>query len=585
MNEHNDRRLEMDAGFLAGFMSDYFFPDCYLNLPLKGETYEGIALSLDCYERCYLDDQSGGTFFKQLGVSPLNEPENRDDIMLIRVKDGDYLTEILDRKKAGQTACGQKTEPDELAAQYTFFKGLQGLPIECFALRLGEEHRITVTSGNVHARSRFKNKPYHKAFLEMLAQAGVSREGVAAADGASFNFGIPYYDKDTGYQEWISCIDVVSFVFNLRGSEVTGCSMNIRISDKCISAGQARYRRMQAYQWHITDLCDLRCRHCYLFAEDALKDCKSAPYDQMMLTLDQIMEDAAIRNAIPRVCVSGGDPILHPQFWRFAEELHRRGVYWDLMGNPFHLSKDVCERLYRLGCMAYQMSLDGLQAYHDHMRRPGAFDAVMEGIGLINDSGMESVLMATVSRQNMKDVLACMDIAAEHRVSVFGFARYCATSPENAASAYPSPQEYREFLIRYFEKAKYFKETNCHTSFALKDHLFTLLRYELGEFKPPKHAMNHPERIFDGCHLGQALAILPNGDVMACRRMESVVGNVNTDSIHEIVLGERCKRYLKIGNIKKCKDCELLNWCRGCRAVGFNVTGDLMCEDPCCWKE
>ena len=33
------------------------------------------------------------------------------------------------------------------------------------------------------------------------------------------------------------------------------------------------------------------------------------------------------------------------------------------------------------------------------------------------------------------------------------------------------------------------------------------------------------------------------------------------------------------------RDCELLQVCRGCRAVGCNVTGELRGPDPMCWKE
>ena len=66
--------------------------------------------------------------------------------------------------------------------------------------------------------------------------------------------------------------------------------------------------------------------------------------------------------------------------------------------------------------------------------------------------------------------------------------------------------------------------------------------------------------------------------------MDSVIGNVRSDTIQKIVTGELCQSYVEIKNIKKCRDCELLQWCRGCRAVGFNATGDLQGEDPCCWK-
>ena len=72
---------------------------------------------------------------------------------------------------------------------------------------------------------------------------------------------------------------------------------------------------------------------------------------------------------------------------------------------------------------------------------------------------------------------------------------------------------------------------------------------------------------------------------MACRRMESVIGNVWRENLYQIRSGERCEQHRAIRNIKKCRDCELLQWCRGCRATGYNVTGDLQAADPCCWKQ
>ncbi len=36
-----------------------------------------------------------------------------------------------------------------------------------------------------------------------------------------------------------------------------------------------------AFQWHITDDCDQRCRHCYIFAEDTCKQLDSMTWEQM----------------------------------------------------------------------------------------------------------------------------------------------------------------------------------------------------------------------------------------------------------------------------------------------------------------
>ena len=566
-----------EAETLKKLLPDRLFPDVYFDLPLMGGEPEGMAFVLDCYERCYLERTSHGAWFSGLGAAALCAPENRDDLLVCRIS-GSTLSCL--------TVSG-KTEgfPDMDIFRVPPLDRLTALPLRCQTQPCENELRLVVVIDRSHAKDRFQNKPYKGELLEILRSAGCGTEALEALERASFLWGVPFYHAEYGYREWASCVDVAAFVLTVRDRKLCDCRAVIRISEKSQVFAGERMRPYHAYQWHITDNCDQRCRHCYLFAEDARLKCISTPWEQLMLTLDEIVGDAAARGTEPNIAISGGDPILHPQFWRFAEELHSRGIHWMILGNPFHLNEEVCRRLYQLGCSLYQQSMDGLLAFHDYMRKPGSFAATLQGLKLLNAAGIKTDLMATVSRQNMEDILACMDIAAEHHAYGFTFARYCATSPEKAKESYPSPDEYRDFLLRYYRKAKEYREKGCQTEFMFKEHLFTLLRYELGEFRPSEASKAHPELIFGGCHLGQSCTILPNGDVMACRRMDSVIGNIKTENLHRILTGELCKKYAAIGDIKKCKDCELLNWCRGCRAVGYNVTGDLQGEDPMCWKK
>ena len=384
---------------------------------------------------------------------------------------------------------------------------------------------------------------------------------------------VPFKDHDGNDRGWLVRVEIVN----------KDSKSQALITDRCMPYLDMMLKPSRGYQWHITDDCDQRCRHCYLFAEDARKNCVSTPWEQLVKTLEQIEEDAAFNYVFPLLAISGGDPILHPDFWQLAELIHSKGYVWMMMGNPFHLNEEVCGRLKDLGCIKYQMSLDGLKEYHDHMRKPGSYDATLDAVKLLNDAGIRSQLMATVSKENMDDVIKCMDIAVGREVQYFVFSRYCATSPEKA-SAYPSPEEYRQFLLEYYEKAQEYKKQGCKTVFQFKEHLFKLLQYELGDFVIPKFAQENRQYIFGGCHLAQTCGILANGDVCACRHMPSLLGNINTSSIHEMMTGELRKKYFDVTNIKKCKDCELLQFCRGCRAVGFCKTGDINAADPCCWK-
>lgn len=565
-----EEELFAAAEKLAVRLPESYLPDVYLDLPLMGGAFEGMAAVFDCYDRCWLEAHTEGPYFRELAIPPMTEPEDRDT-MLVLHPDGTHDAVDLHGFAPAREA--------------DFPAGLAALPVTFRREDCADGYRLIFTTGRADPHVRCPNRPYWGQLRQILITAGCGEAVLGQLEKASYNCGVPYLHPQEGYLEWVVCLDVAAIRLRVCDGRVTDCHAVIRISDKSVSYSWLALKCMQAYQWHITDNCDQRCKHCYLFAEDARLKCVTTPWEQLILTLDEIEADAARRMALAMPVISGGDPILHPQFWEFAEEIHRRGLRWIILGNPFHLTEEVCKRLYQLGCFKYQMSMDGLEAFHDYMRKPGSFRATLDAISLLNAAGIQSQLMATVSRQNLEDIIACMDVAVEHHATFFTFARYCATSPEKAAEAYPSPEEYRDFLLRYYTKRRAYSEKGCSTRFQLKEHLFTLLQYELGEFVIPEYAKKHPEMVFDGCHLGQGCTILANGDLMACRRMDSVIGNVKTGHVRDILCSEECARYTDVRNIRKCRDCELLGFCRGCRAVGYNATGDLQGEDPCCWKE
>ncbi len=43
-----------------------------------------------------------------------------------------------------------------------------------------------------------------------------------------------------------------------------------------------------SFQWHITDACDQRCKHCYIFSEDTRKHLDSMTWEQMSDTFLQL---------------------------------------------------------------------------------------------------------------------------------------------------------------------------------------------------------------------------------------------------------------------------------------------------------
>ncbi len=303
-------------------------------------------------------------------------------------------------------------------------------------------------------------------------------------------------------------------------------------------------------------------------------------WDQMQATFDNCLEFCRKYSRSPYFYLTGGDPILHPDFWRLLELFHKHGIQFTIMGNPFQLNDEVCARMKSLGCHKYQLSLDGLRQTHDWFRKPGSFDCTLEKIGCINRAGIRSVIMTTVSRQNRMEVPGIIDAVVKAGVNVFAFSRYVPSGGELDTGM--TPQEYRELLEVCDKTFREYEASGCETYFSRKDHLWTLYEYETGRFTIPKKAM--PGMIYGGCNCGNChITILPTGDIYACRRVEgSKVGNAFTDRIADVWI-KGMERYREYDKFSKCSRCKLLAWCRGCPAVAKGTNGSFYAEDPQCW--
>lgn len=335
-----------------------------------------------------------------------------------------------------------------------------------------------------------------------------------------------------------------------------------------------------SFQWHITDTCDQRCKHCYIFSRRK-EDLDEMSYENMLNTLDKCFEFCDHFDRIPYFFITGGDPILHPYFWDLLELLKEKDIGFSILGNPFHLTEKNCTRLKELGCDFYQLSLDGLEKTHDWFRKPGSFNKTLEVIPIIQNTGIDVNIMSTISGINKDELLDLIDCVVENNVDTFSFSRYC-PGEKNEDNGL-DPFEYRDLLKSCKKKFKEYENQEVTTYFDKKDHLWTLLDFEEKDFVIPDNIDS--DLIYSGCNCGNAhLTILPSGDIYACRRVkDSKVGNVLEDSIIDVWLG-KMEEYREFTNFEKCNKCELLAWCRGCPAVSSASEKGFYAEDPQCWK-
>lgn len=77
---------------------------------------------------------------------------------------------------------------------------------------------------------------------------------------------------------------------------------------------------------------------------------------KIQATLANCLDFCETFNRAPHFYITGGDPILHKNFWQLLEIFRANNFQFTIMGNPFHLDDETCAKLKFYGCAKYQMS-------------------------------------------------------------------------------------------------------------------------------------------------------------------------------------------------------------------------------------
>jgi selenobiotic family peptide radical SAM maturase len=315
-------------------------------------------------------------------------------------------------------------------------------------------------------------------------------------------------------------------------------------------------------QWHITQACDLHCKHCYDRSErDSMR------LDRALTVLDDFYDFCQRMHVQGQVTFTGGNPLLYPHFDDLYRTAFQLGFGIAILGNPTPRNRieeiaDIATPLY------FQISLEGLAPHNDDIRGKGHFSKSLAFLDMLQQLGIFSMVMLTLTRDNLDQVLPLAELL-KHRADFFTFNRL-STVGEGANLLMPQKKAFKAFLKRY-EKA-----VGGNPILGRKDNLLNIVRWENG----------HPP--FGGCTgygCGAAfnfMALLPDGEVHACRKFPSAIGNIRAKSLYDIYHTAQANRY-RAGS-QACKACGLNLVCRGCLAITHSMGLDVFDDkDPFCF--
>ena len=101
-------------------------------------------------------------------------------------------------------------------------------------------------------------------------------------------------------------------------------------------------------------------------------------WKQMKETFYNCLDFCKVYHRLPYFYITGGDPILHPDFWKLLGLMKENGIPFTILGNPFHLTDEVCQKLKEYGCQKCQLSLDGMRETHDWFRKPALLTVLLK---------------------------------------------------------------------------------------------------------------------------------------------------------------------------------------------------------------
>ena len=335
--------------------------------------------------------------------------------------------------------------------------------------------------------------------------------------------------------------------------------------------------------WEITRRCNLHCIHCRSSSEFEAKGHPDFSTEEGMRVIDDIAGFAK-----PVVVLSGGEPLLRPDWSRLARYGTERGLRMCLATNGTLVTSDICEEIKASGVRMVSLSLDGASAQvHDNFRnQPGAFDGTINAARLFKEHGISFLINSSFTRRNQADIPKVCRLARELGATAWYMFMIVPTGRgEDVMDELISPEDYEEILKWHYEMEKQTDDLLVRPTCAPHYYRVRLQLAKKEGARPAKRTLKFSTGGAKGCLAGQLIALIDvDGNVLPCSYFPIPAGNIREKPLKEIwETSPLFKELRDFSSYKgRCGACEYISICGGCRARAYAVTGDYLAEEPFC---
>ena len=224
-------------------------------------------------------------------------------------------------------------------------------------------------------------------------------------------------------------IDAIRALANVKNDLAEYNTAQLLIEQLLDMARSRQEMTQSSVVFMMTDKCNLRCKHCFIFNEAVFKpvprksELSSPEYVEIFKSLKRTGRHFDIH------ITGGGEVFARPDFEKIMKDLAalKTGYPVSMQTNghfPERLRAMLEDDDTRNFLAAIQFSLDGLEATHNGIRGNGNFAKLVESIKIARDFGMETSTITTILKENIESLGEIKEFAAtlgikNHRFQLF----------------------------------------------------------------------------------------------------------------------------------------------------------------------
>lgn len=143
----------------------------------------------------------------------------------------------------------------------------------------------------------------------------------------------------------------------------------------------------------MTELCNEHCRHCGSHCGDYVEEARLSG-QEIKAFLEQVRADFDISQI--QLCITGGEPLLRPDFFEIMAHAKQLGFNWGMTTNGTLITEETARRLYETGMRTVSVSVDGLKESHEWFRQAPRYEETIQGVRHLLALPFEHVQITTV---------------------------------------------------------------------------------------------------------------------------------------------------------------------------------------------